>query len=234
MLRSGTVIRGWTAALAAALLAVVATLAIASSASAAVSSLEVGSATVAPGGSVTVNVTVDSTAPGVGAWGLNISYDATVIDATDCSSVAGQCNENFGESTIRMNGATTEGIVGDGQVLGTITFTALGEDGDSSDLTVDAGFTLADPEGTTLSVTPTGGTITIATATEAPTAAPTSPGATAAPTSPGGGGVTPASVPSTGGPAGDDSSMLTWVLALTGLVVVAGGAWAVARARRVS
>ena len=38
--------------------------------------------------------------------------------------------------------------------------------------------------------------------------------------------------PQTGGPTGESSSMLTWLLVAAGLVIVSGGAWAVSRARR--
>jgi hypothetical protein len=240
MLRNAAMIMGGTAALAAALLATVAALAVVFTANAAVTELKPGTATVAPGGTVTVNVTADSTSPGIGAWGLNVSFDASVVDATSCTSVAGQCNPDFAAGTIRMNGATTTGIVGADAVLGTITFQAVGDAGDSSALTIASGFTLADPEGTAITVSPTAGSITIqATPTPSPTPGPGTPTPTAPP---GGGGSvtatptrapTAGALPSTGGPdSGDSVSTMTWLLAASGLLIVASGAWAVARARR--
>jgi len=67
-------------------------------------------------------------------------------------------------------------------------------------------------------VTPTDGMITIVAATPAPTAAPTP---------------TPAAAPETGGPPGaSGADSMAWLLAATGLAVVAGGAWVLARAGR--
>jgi len=219
--------RGLVAAVAATVLALGAAFALFGSADAAVSNLGVGSATVAPGAQVTVSVTADATTPGIGSYRVDVEYDASLVDATSCTSVAGQCSiDVIGVNTVRINGATTTGITGTGAALGTITFTAGSEEG-VADLTVDSGtLEIADPSAETISVTASGGEITIAVpATAAPTDSPAP--ATATPTA------SPAKLPSTGGTVGSDSSSsIAWLLAASGLVVVAGGAWAVARARR--
>lgn len=217
--------RGLVAALAATVLGLVLAFGVATTTHAAsVSSLSVGSATVAPGASVTVDVT--ATADGMGSYGLNISYDSTLVSVSACTSTNGVCNKDFGASTIRMNGSNLSGITGTGVVLGTITFVAGNTEG-VADVTFDTA-DVSDTTGAALTVTPTDGTITIAAATATPTLAPTA-SPTAAPSAT----PTPKSLPSTGGPAGDStSSSLTLLLAAAGLVVVAGSAWAVARVRR--
>ena len=206
--------RGWTAAAAAAILATVAALAFVGIARAAsVSDLTVGSATVAPAGTVTINVT--ATVDDLGAYGVNVEYDSTLVTATECSSNHGACSiDAVATDTVRINGSNLAGIDGDDVVLGTITFLAGSTEGTAA-LTA-AVDTLSDSEGTTLTVTPTDGAITIAT-----------PAATASPTA------TPATVPQTGGTPGTSSAnSMAWLLAATGLAIVAGGAWVLARAGR--
>jgi hypothetical protein len=231
----GTAIRGWTAALAAALLATVAAVALVATAGAqSASGLTVGSATVAPGTTgIVIPVTVDAT--DVGSYRVDVQYDASLVTATACESTFGVCSvDTVAANTVRINGTNLQGIDGDDVVLGTITFDAGDDEGVAALTLDDSTILFSDTEGGTLDVSGTDGAITITTITPSPTAAPTSPG-TAAPTSPGATAApTAAQLPSTGGPGDDSSSTLTWLLALTGLVVVAGGAWAVARARRVS
>lgn len=213
--------RGWTAAVAAAILATVAALALVGYARAqSVDDLTVGSATVAPGDEVTLNVT--ATVDDLGSYGINITYDTSLVSVTGCTSTNGQCNPEFDVGTIRMNGSSSAGIDGDDVLLGTITFQAGDTEG-VADVEVDTdNLTLSDSVGETLTVTPTNGAITIATPTASPTPAPTDE-----PTA------TPGALPDTGGaPADGSASTIAWLLAATGLVVVAGGAWAFARARR--
>ncbi len=208
--------RGWTAAVAAAILATVAALAFLGIARAqSVSDVTVGSATVAPGDDVTIEIT--STADGLGSYRVDVVYDATLVTATECKSTYGQCSiDVVGTNTVRINGVDTtlEGWTGD-LVLGSITFSAGNTEGTAA-LTVDtATLVTSDVDGGDLSVTPTDGAITIAApATDAPTA-------------------TPGDLPDTGGSAGTSStSSLAWLLAAAGLAVVAGGAWVLARAGR--
>lgn len=212
--------RGWTAAAAAAILATVAALAFLGIASAAsVSDLTVGSATVAPGDSVTIDVT--ATVDGVGSYRVDVNFDESLVKATSCTSTNGVCAIDTEAPVgtpvqLRMNGANLAGITGDDVVLGTITFEAVGDAGSVAALTVDADTLLvSDVEGETLTVTATAGAITIeAAATDAPTA-------------------TPGAVPATGGAPGTSSTnSLAWLLAASGLVIVAGGAWVLARAGR--
>ena len=215
--------RGWTAAAAAAILATVVALAFLGIARAqSVSDLTVGSATVAPGGTVTINVT--GTVDSLGAYRVDVQYDSTLVTATECTSAHGVCSIDVqADNTVRLNGSISPpGLSGDDAVLGTITFLAGSTEGEA-DLTVDTTtLVVADDEGNDLSVTPTNGSITIAT----PTATPV-PSVTAAPTA------TPGTLPQTGGaPADNGISTMIWLLAATGLVVVAGGAWALARAGR--
>jgi hypothetical protein len=214
--------RGWTAAVAAAILATVAALAFLGIARAqSVSDLTVGSATVAPGESVTINVT--GTVDDLGSYRVDVVYDAALVTADECSSTNGVCSINAeGPNTVRINGSNLAGISGDDVLLGTITFTAGDTEGTAA-LTVNTEtLVLSDTVGDTLTVTPTDGAITIAT----PTATPVT-SETAAPTA------TPGSLPDTGGaPADGSTSTLAWMLAAAGLAVVAGGAWAFARARR--
>ncbi len=207
--------RGWTAAAAAAILGTVAALAFLGIASASsISDLTVGSATVEPGGTVTINVT--ATAEDLGAYRVDVQYDSSLVTATECTSSHGACSiDTIASDTVRLNGSNLNGITGDDVVLGTITFLAGSAEG-TADLDVDADtLVLADADTEDLTVTATDGAITIAVP------------ATAAPTA------TPGSVPNTGGAPGTSSAnSMAWLLAAAGLVVVSGGAWALARAGR--
>ena len=208
--------RGWTAAAVAAILATVAALAFLGIARAAsVSDLTVGSATVEPGGTVTISVT--ATVDELGAYRVDVGYDSELVTATECTSAEGVCSiDVIASNTVRLNGSKVSGLNGDIE-LGTITFLSNGPEG-TADLTVDTstlvlGDTLGEED---LTVTPTNGAITIAT-----------PAETDAPTA------TPADLPSTGGSVGTSSAnSMAWLLAAAGLTVVAGGAWVLARAGR--
>ena len=210
--------RGWTAAAVAAILATVAALAFLGIARAAsVSDLTVGSATVEPGGTVTISVT--ATVDELGAYRVDVGYDSELVTATECTSAEGVCSiDVIASNTVRLNGSKVSGLSGDVE-LGTITFLSNGPEG-TADLTVDTStLVLSDTVGDDLTVTPTNGAITIATPaeTDAPTAAPAAP----------------ADLPSTGGSVGTSSAnSMAWLLAAAGLTVVAGGAWVLARAGR--
>ena len=210
--------RGWTAAVAAAILATVAALAFLGIASAtSITDLTVGSATVAPAGTVTIDVT--TTADGLATYRVDVKYDSTLVTATECTSVHGVCSiDVIASDTVRLNGSKVSGITGSDVVLGTITFLAGSTEGTAA-LTVDSDTqVLADntDESAALTVTATNGAITIAV-----------PAATDAPTA------TPGAVPATGGAPGTSSvNSMAWLLAAAGLTVVAGGAWVLARAGR--
>jgi hypothetical protein len=222
-----TMSRGWTAAVAAAILATVAALAIVGvSRAQSVSDLTVGSATVAPGTQgVVINVT--GTVSQLGSYRVDVTYDATLVDATACSSTNGVCSiDTVAANTVRINGSNLSGISGDDVLLGTITFTAGNTEGEA-DLNVDTStMVLSDTTGASLSVTPTNGSITIAQATAAPTGTATTAASASATATPGG-------LPATGGSFTTDSAnTMVWLLAAAGLAIAAGGAWAMARARR--
>ena len=211
--------RGWSAAAAAAILATIAALAFLGIARAAgVSNLTLSSATVAPGESVTIELT--ATADGVVSYNFDFAYDPAQLEATDCTSGFGICTlDNV--SQIHMSGAKLAagaGINGD-VTLGTITFKAVGAEATAVNVTSNA-FTqrvtdfLGDEfSGTTIPA----GVITI-TAPTAPVDALTAD---------------PIAVPATGGAPGTSSAnSMAWLLAAAGLTIVAGGAWVLARAGR--
>jgi hypothetical protein len=70
-----------------------------------------------------VDVTVaDVPPPGLGAWTIDITYDASLLSAVECEPEwGGLCNINYEPNTIRLAGVRVFGIVGD-DVLGSITF----------------------------------------------------------------------------------------------------------------
>ncbi len=215
--------------LVAALAAVVGLMALISVASAAVSSLGIESKTVAPGDTVTVNLDMNATAPGVGAYTVNVKFDNAKLTFVSCTSNdVGVCNDNADDNVI-FTGAKPTGLTG-AVNLGSITFTAGSTEGTAAlDVSID---TLTDPEGADITVSAGDGTITIA----APTPSPTpSPSPTAAPTAAPTATATPKTLPSTGGAASDGSgSSMALVLGTLGLAVLVGGVWAVSRTRRES
>jgi hypothetical protein len=215
--------RGWLAAFAAAILCV-ATFVAASTAFAApgtLTNVTIGSGTVAPNGTITINLTASGT--NIGSYGVNVKYDTTKVTATACTSAGGgACTIGvIASDVVRINGASTAGINGTDTILGTITFTAGGTAGTAALDIIASDFT--DTSFGVLANTPTDGVITIASDTPTPSPSP-SPSGGASPTA------TPKTVPATGGP-DSDSFQFGWVLALAGLVVVAAGAWTLARAR---
>ena len=70
---------------------------------------------------------VDVGSPGVGAWTLDVAYDASVITPTACQAEQGGiCNESFGQGIVRVAGVSVGGLVGT-TGLAHITFRCLGE-----------------------------------------------------------------------------------------------------------
>jgi len=208
-----------------ALAAIVAALGVISGAHANPATVGIGSATVEPGASATVALTVT---PGsgeqVGALTVDVTY-ASGLTISSCEVVAGGgvCNKDFVQgSKARFTIAATTPISG---TLANLTFTAPNTEGNYA-LTVDVS-TCANVEGGNLTCTASNGSITVAQATPTPTAAPTAT-PTAAPTA------TPKGLPQTGGSAGDSGSNMPWVLGTAGLAVLAAGVWALSRMRRES
>jgi hypothetical protein len=208
--------RGTLAALAAGALALVAALLMVGSALAAATvSLSASPDPVAPGGEVVVSL--DLSGDTVAGMEATVAYDETVLTATACTPST-LCNLTFGVGQVGLAPFDTGGLAsGDA----TVTFSV--DDAAEGDTDVDLTVTCADALGAALSCTGTGTTITVA---EPATASPTPVPATATPSP------TPKTLPQTGGTPGDNGSSIVWLLAVSGLAIVAGGAWAVARARR--
>jgi len=100
-----------------------------------------GSAATGASGEVSLSA-VDISAPGLGAWTIDITYDTSVITAVDCTAEqGGVCNPEFAADTVRITGATATGLEGTTQ-LGVIEF-ECGDAAGESDLTIDL-FTFAD------------------------------------------------------------------------------------------
>lgn len=189
-------------------------------------SVAAGSTTVEPGASGTVDVTASAT--DLGAWEIDVVYDPAVVTVDGCTEGAVGLNlcsvDLVADNTIRVVGASTSGSDGD-VVLATIAFTAVGEDGDCTDLSVTVN-QFADTESEELGPTSADGEICIETPTPTPepTAAPTE-----APTDT----PAPSSLPDTGGTpdAGSSSNMAAYLLGILGLAVVGSGVFAVSRIR---
>lgn len=93
--------------------------------------------TVDPGGTGTAHLYAhDFSAPGLGAWTVDIAYDPDVITITGCGPVEGTavCNPEYAGDTIRSAGADAFGLEGD-SVLAEIRF-RCSEGGGTSPLDV--------------------------------------------------------------------------------------------------
>ena len=105
---------GWKGGFAA-LIAIGAATVIAAHASAASGSLSIGDVTLLPGEDAQLQLhTAGVGAPGLGAWLIDIEYNAAVVPPTSCAAGAGGfCNVAFGSSTVRVAGADANGLLGD-------------------------------------------------------------------------------------------------------------------------
>lgn len=202
-----------------------------------ITSLSIGSATVPPGATVTVEVVAEATAPGIGAYTIDVAFDAGLLEAVGCvpgGDGLSICNPVFKKGVVRLVGAEANGLAGR-VVLGGIVLKAGDQEG-VSDLTLTV-VQLADPRGTPAAVSPQNGSITIKAGAEvsAPptrTGGPTvvlasEVGSTDAAAPAGQGADAQAADKGSGG-----SSAVAWLLAAAGLAFVAGGIWAVSRMRR--
>jgi hypothetical protein len=203
-------------------------------------SVTAGSASVAPGGNVTVDLVVAASGVTLGALDVTVDFDDTLLSNPGCS-VAGTpgtavCNPAVDANTMSFGVINLSGINGD---IGDISFTAGATEGPTT-LTVTI-TTCGDDQGGDISAncSAVNGTITIAQATATPTTAPTTAApttaaptgaTTAAATTPAG--TTPAGLPQTGGE-GDGSGSIGWILAALGVAGAAAAAWATMRLRRV-
>jgi hypothetical protein len=76
--------------------------------------ISVEAATVDVGAQGTANVqALGVTAPGLGGWTLDITYDPAAATVTGCTSTAGLCNPNFAPDTVRVTGFNATGMLGD-------------------------------------------------------------------------------------------------------------------------
>lgn len=97
--------------------------------------LAISDAQIDPGASGSVQLEALGIAdPGLGAWSVDIVYDADVLAVEGCAPENGSvCNAAFAENTVRVTGATASGLEGDA-VLASIDFMCDIEG--SSDLTL--------------------------------------------------------------------------------------------------
>ena len=178
--------------------------------------ISVGAATVAVGGEGTVSLqSLSMAAPGLGAWSMNIVYDPALVQQTGCAPQSGSvCNPNFAPNTIRVTGASANGLVGNA-TLATFTFRCIGVSTSALAVTVDtlADATPGDPQDITAGTT--NGSVTCLTPSTPSQPGPTAAAPTATPVAAGG--------PNAGfGPGGTNSTVLIWLVAgLAG----AGVAW---------
>ena len=105
--------RRWQVTAAAAVLALGVTLASSSSAVAISGTLAIGSASTfpGPGGEVAVGLVVEVGDPGLGAWTIEIAYDAEILSVFGCLGTKGSiCLPAFGVDTVRVTGASASGL----------------------------------------------------------------------------------------------------------------------------
>ncbi len=201
-----------------------------------VTSLTIGSATVPPGATVTLEVVAEATAPGIGAYTIDVGYDAGLLEAFGCvpgSDGLSICNPVFRTGIVRLTGAAPAGLTGR-VVLGGVVFKARENEG-ISDLTLTV-VQLAGPGGAPLEASPRGGSVTVKAGAEVSAPATRTGGPTVVLASEIGSTAAPQAAQEAGGQTADKgsggSSPVAWLLAAAGLAFVAGGIWVVSRMRR--
>ena len=99
---------------AAAVIALIAGIIVITQASAQLPTVKVGSATINPGSTGSVDLSArDIGPPGLGAWEIGITFDSSVVTATACDAQAGSvCNPNFASSRVQVTGANASGFQG--------------------------------------------------------------------------------------------------------------------------
>lgn len=109
-------------------------------------------------------VTLQAQAPaaGLGSWTVNIVYNPSVIQITDCAPQHGSvCNPAFSSNTLQVTGVSATGLTGV-QPLATISFASAADAAANSSTTLTpAIMTFTDPTGSPVSGTPSGITITV-------------------------------------------------------------------------
>ena len=145
----------WLALLAVALVALMGWLAIAGTAQAdTTAEVTIGSATVAPGESTTVDISVASGGgKTIGVVTLNVAYDGSLLTQTSCTATGGVCNDDA--NPVQFQLTNSAGL----DSLGTISFTAGSTEGVAT-LTLDI-VQCADETGADITCTANNGSITI-------------------------------------------------------------------------
>jgi hypothetical protein len=116
---------------------------------------------VAPGGSVSVNVVADLTAgQSLGSWTVDLAYPPSQLTPVGANCPLSTCNLSFGNGEVRLTGASVGGLSGNA-VLGSITFQAAPTASGSAALTPSA-ITLTDTRGNPVSLTAQPGSVLIA------------------------------------------------------------------------
>lgn len=220
-----------------ALLAALLLLAPATGVRADVTSLTIGSAAGPPGATVAVELVAEATAPGIGAYTVDVQYDPNLLTIVGCVPAASGlalCNPIMSAGSVRFTGADAAGLTGR-VVLGGIVFTAGPGEG-VSELSVKV-VQLTDPAPNNISVSPQNGSVTVRADVTSSVPATSTGGPTVFLASDARAGTTPgvqqANVAEPG--SGQDSGGSgpgVWLLAAAGILFVAGGLWAVARMRR--
>jgi hypothetical protein len=201
-----------------------------------VTGLAIGSATVPPGATVTLEVVAEATAPGIGAYTIDVGYDPGLLEAVGCvpgGDGLSICNPVLRAGVVRLTGAAPGGLTGR-VVLGGVVFKARETEG-TSELNL-AVVQLAGPDGTPVAASPQKGSVTVKAGAEV--SAP--PTRTGGPTvvlasevgTPAGAQVAQGADGQTGDKGSGGSSPVAWLLAAAGLAFVAGGIWAVSRMQR--
>lgn len=95
---------------------------VASQALAAPATIRAGSGSTAVGTQRAIDIdSLAMAAPGLGAWAINITYDPSIVTPVDCSGLTAACNLHFNANTIRLAGASAQGLLGD-RTIATVTF----------------------------------------------------------------------------------------------------------------
>ena len=119
-------------------------------------SIGITSANAAVGGEATVTIQANGiTGLGLGAWTIDVVYDASLLTALACiPEHGGVCNTMFDPGVVRVTGASAGGVAGDNS-LGSITFRC--DAAGTSALTVNVALlvdsTIGDPQPIAYSVT---------------------------------------------------------------------------------
>lgn len=88
-------------------------------------------------------------APGLGAWTIDVQYDASVVSIVECEPLpeGAVCNADFADDEVRVVGAVAVGLEGD-TVIGRLTFQCDVAGESKLDLSIDtfADGTIGDPQ----------------------------------------------------------------------------------------